>query len=152
MEFKLLAKEKPAATLARARKWLAALRHPKGTFLALEELFDGSAKFIGYRTFLAREPVIVDDRDVTKATLALRDGEPEITIELGKAGAALFADVTREWQGKRIAILVDGLVVTAPMVKSEIRGGRVLLQAPGDTPAARRASADRLVRALNTKR
>ena len=50
-------------------------------------------------------------------------------LTLDAAGARIFRDVTRENVGKRMAILLfekgKGEVVTAPVIRSEIGGGRV---------------------------
>ncbi len=56
-------------------------------------------------------------------------GEPAVHISLDGAGARIFQQVTRESVGKRMAILLfergKGEVVTAPVIRSEIGGGRV---------------------------
>ncbi|MBY0268389.1 MAG: protein translocase subunit SecD [Burkholderiales bacterium] len=56
-------------------------------------------------------------------------GEPAVHINLDGAGARIFQQVTRENIGKRMAILLfergKGEVVTAPVIRSEIGGGRV---------------------------
>jgi preprotein translocase subunit SecD len=56
-------------------------------------------------------------------------GEPAVHINLDGAGARIFHQVTRENVGKRMAILLfekgKGEVVTAPVIRSEIPGGRV---------------------------
>jgi preprotein translocase subunit SecD len=55
--------------------------------------------------------------------------EPAVHLTLDGAGARIFKDVTRESVGKRMAILLiekgRGEVVTAPVIRSEIGGGRV---------------------------
>ena len=55
--------------------------------------------------------------------------EPTVNLELDNRGARIFQDVTRDNVGKRIAILLfekgKGEVVTAPVVRQEIGGGRV---------------------------
>ena len=55
--------------------------------------------------------------------------EPAVHLTLDSAGARIFRDVTRENVGKRMAILLiekgKGEVVTAPVIRSEIGGGRV---------------------------
>ncbi len=55
--------------------------------------------------------------------------EPAVHISLDGAGARIFHQVTRENVGKRMAILLfekgKGEVVTAPVIRSEIPGGRV---------------------------
>jgi preprotein translocase subunit SecD len=55
--------------------------------------------------------------------------EPAVHLTLDGPGARIFKDVTRESIGKRMAILLiekgKGEVVTAPVIRSEIGGGRV---------------------------
>jgi len=55
--------------------------------------------------------------------------EPTVNLTLDAKGARIFRDVTRESVGKRMAILLfekgKGEVVTAPVIRSEIGGGRV---------------------------
>ena len=55
--------------------------------------------------------------------------EPTVNLTLDAKGARIFKDVTRENVGKRMAILLfekgKGEVVTAPVIRSEIGGGRV---------------------------
>jgi preprotein translocase subunit SecD len=55
--------------------------------------------------------------------------EPVVNLSLDAKGARIFKDVTRENVGKRMAILLfekgKGEVVTAPVIRAEIGGGRV---------------------------
>ena len=55
--------------------------------------------------------------------------EPTVNLTLDAKGARTFKDVTRENIGKRMAIILfekgKGEVVTAPVIRSEIGGGRV---------------------------
>jgi len=55
--------------------------------------------------------------------------EPAVHLTLDAAGARIFKDVTRESVGKRMAIVLvekgKGEVVTAPVIRTEIGGGRV---------------------------
>ncbi len=55
--------------------------------------------------------------------------EPVVNLSLDAKGARIFKDVTRDNVGKRMAILLfekgKGEVVTAPVIRSEIGGGRV---------------------------
>jgi preprotein translocase subunit SecD len=56
-------------------------------------------------------------------------GEPAVHITLDGTGARIFQQVTRENVGKRMAIILfergKGEVVTAPVIRQEIGGGRV---------------------------
>ena len=55
--------------------------------------------------------------------------EPTVNLTLDAKGARIFKDVTRENVGKRMAIILfekgKGEVVTAPVIRGEIGGGRV---------------------------
>jgi preprotein translocase subunit SecD len=55
--------------------------------------------------------------------------EPAVHLTLDAKGARIFRDLTRENVGKRMAIVLiekgKGEVVTAPVIRSEIGGGRV---------------------------
>ena len=56
-------------------------------------------------------------------------GEPAVHLTLDSKGSRIFRDVTRENINKRMAIILfekgKGEVVTAPVIRSEIGGGRV---------------------------
>ncbi|MDP1672403.1 MAG: protein translocase subunit SecD [Burkholderiales bacterium] len=71
-------------------------------------------------------------------------GEPAVHISLDGAGARIFQQVTRENVGKRMAILLfergKGEVVTAPVIRTEIGGGRVQISGRMTTQEARDVS------------
>jgi preprotein translocase subunit SecD len=66
--------------------------------------------------------------------------EPAVHLTLDGAGARIFKEVTRENVGKRMAILLiekgKGEVVTAPVIRSEIGGGRVQISGRMSTTEA----------------
>jgi len=67
-------------------------------------------------------------------------GEPAVHISLDGAGARIFQQATRENVGKRMAILLfekgKGEVVTAPVIRAEIGGGRVQISGKMNTQEA----------------
>lgn len=75
--------------------------------------------------------------------------EPAVHLTLDSVGARIFRDVTRENVGRRMAILLidRGVseVVTAPVIRSEIPGGRV--QISGSMNSAEAADIALLLRA-----
>ncbi|THF61169.1 protein translocase subunit SecD [Pseudothauera rhizosphaerae] len=77
-----------------------------------------------------RQVVLTGDR-LTDAQPGFdgQTNEPAVHLTLDAAGARIFRDVTRENVGKRMAILLiekgKGEVVTAPVIRTEIGGGRV---------------------------
>jgi preprotein translocase subunit SecD len=50
--------------------------------------------------------------------------EPEVSIEFNGEGARLFDKITAENVGKRVAIILDNTVYSAPVVKERISGGK----------------------------
>ncbi len=49
---------------------------------------------------------------------------PTISLEFNPEGAKLFAELTRANVGKPVAIVLDGVILSAPTVREEIRDGR----------------------------
>lgn len=54
-------------------------------------------------------------------------GRPSVEVKFSEDGARRFAELTRNNVGRRFAIVVDGRVVSAPMIRDEIPGGRALI-------------------------
>jgi RNA polymerase sigma factor (sigma-70 family) len=51
-------------------------------------------------------------------------GEPEINVELSQEGGELFAAVTKEHINQRLAIVLNGQLYAAPVIRSEISSGK----------------------------
>jgi SecD/SecF fusion protein len=51
-------------------------------------------------------------------------GEPEIDFTLNSDGAVVFGDITRENIGRRLAIVLDGSLYSAPVIRGAIETGR----------------------------
>lgn len=54
-------------------------------------------------------------------------GEPMVSLQFDSEGSELFAKITRENVGKRLAIFLDGDVKSMPNIKEEIRGGNAVI-------------------------
>ena len=71
-------------------------------------------------------------------------GEPAVHLNLDGTGARIFQQITRENVGKRMAILLfergKGEVVTAPVIRTEIGGGRVQISGRMTTQEAKDVS------------
>ena len=85
----------------------------------------------GGRGLLVKKQVVLTGERLTDAQAGFdnQTKEPAVHLTLDSAGARIFKDVTRENVNKRMAILLiekgKGEVVTAPVIRSEIGGGRV---------------------------
>ena len=85
----------------------------------------------GGRPLLVKKQVVLTGDRLTDAQAGFdnQSQEPAVHLTLDSAGSRIFKDITRENVGKRMAILLiekgKGEVVTAPVIRTEIGGGRV---------------------------
>ena len=70
------------------------------------------------------EPLLQGDR-LVDASLAFdeRTGQPVVAFRLDTVGAKRFAEITRAHVGEPFAILLDGKVLSAPVIREPIIGG-----------------------------
>ncbi len=54
-------------------------------------------------------------------------GRPIVRLEFNSEGARLFADITRKYQGQRLAIVLDGELYSAPVIREPILGGQAVI-------------------------
>jgi protein-export membrane protein SecD len=54
-------------------------------------------------------------------------GEAMVSLQFNSEGSDLFAKITRENVGRRLAIFLDGDVKSSPNIKEEIRGGNAVI-------------------------
>ncbi|WP_153132919.1 protein translocase subunit SecD [Dechloromonas hortensis] len=105
---------------------------------ALEAALAGNAPFgtevyneRGGQPLLVKKQVVLTGDRLTDAQPGFdsQTQEAAVHLTLDSAGARIFKDVTRENVNKRMAILLiekgKGEVVTAPVIRTEIGGGRV---------------------------
>ena len=80
---------------------------------------------------IVKKQVILTGENLTDAQPGFdsQTQEPTVNLNLDAKGTRIFRDVTRDNVGKRMAILLfekgKGEVVTAPVIRTEIGGGRV---------------------------
>ncbi|MFM2057569.1 MAG: hypothetical protein RLY71_1954 [Pseudomonadota bacterium] len=104
----------------------------------------------GGQPVIVKRQVILTGENLTDAQPGMDDNQqPAVHLSLDARGARIFRDITRENVGKRMAILLfekgKGEVVTAPVIRGEIGGGRV--QISGAMTAIEAADTALLLRA-----
>ena len=105
---------------------------------ALEAAVGGSVPFgsdlltdrNGQPILVQKQVVLTGDRiSDAQSGFDPQSGEPAVHVDLDPAGARIFKEVTRDNVGKRMAILLiekgKSEVITAPVIREEIGGGRV---------------------------
>jgi preprotein translocase subunit SecD len=93
----------------------------------------GSERYMerGSQPLIVKRQVVLTGENLTDAQTGFdsQTQEPSVNLTLDAKGARIFKDVTRDNIGKRMAILLfekgKGEVVTAPVIRAEIGGGRV---------------------------
>jgi len=70
--------------------------------------------------------VVLEGKHIQDANLVFsqESGQPVISFVLDKEGARLFTDMTKNNIGRSLAIVLDDEVITAPVIRSVIAGGR----------------------------
>ena len=91
---------------------------------------------------IVKKQVILTGENLTDAQPGFdsQTQEPTVNLTLDAKGSRIFKDITRENIGKRMAIVLfekgKGEVVTAPVIRSEIGGGRVQISGRMSTAEA----------------
>jgi preprotein translocase subunit SecD len=91
---------------------------------------------------IVKRDVILSGENLTDAQAGFdsQTQEPTVNLSLDAKGSRIFKDITRDNIGKRMAILLfekgKGEVVTAPVIRSEIAGGRVQISGRMSTTEA----------------
>jgi preprotein translocase subunit SecD len=123
----------------RVLPWLSRFPLPDGDRWAGEEVLEPDEssgndaepvawKAVAIRSLILEGAPIVTTADVRDAHVMVDDellGNASVTVTLSEPGATRFADVTGAWVGQRLAIVVNGRVNSAPVVKSRIGGGKL---------------------------
>ena len=104
----------------------------------------GSERFLERdgRPVIVKKQVVLTGENLTDAQAGI-DGQTQaatVNLSLDAKGSRIFADITRENINKRMAIILfekgKGEVVTAPVIRSEINGGRVQISGSMNTTEA----------------
>lgn len=101
-------------------------RVPAGSEILYERKVNKQTKEVTRTPYLLKKQVLLTGDALTNAKMELgsRFGEPYVSIEFNSDGARLFERITAENVGKRLAIVLDDTVYSAPVIRERIGGGR----------------------------
>jgi len=76
--------------------------------------------------FLVQKKAAITGRDVSTARVSIdqNTSEPYVSVDFNAAGARAFSELTNANVGKRLAIVLDGNVHSAPQIRERIPSGR----------------------------
>ena len=77
-------------------------------------------------TYSLEERVALEGQHIKDANLIFsqENGQPAVSFVLDKEGARRFGEMTKSNIDRQLAIVLDGKVITAPVIRSVISGGR----------------------------
>ncbi|MDR0485860.1 MAG: protein translocase subunit SecD [Elusimicrobiota bacterium] len=63
-----------------------------------------------------------------KVELSGQFGQPIVSIEFNKDGARLFSDITDRFRDRQLAIVLDDIVQSAPVIRARIPDGKAIIE------------------------
>ncbi len=79
--------------------------------------------------FYVSKKVLLDQTDLNSTSVQTNAlGRPEIAITFSDKGRERFAQITRQNINKQLAVIINGQLYAAPIVRSEIPGGTATIQ------------------------
>lgn len=98
---------------------------PKDTEIAFENRYDPvSKKITGAEVYLLQRKADVTGEMLKDAMVAVNNNDPYVALTFDAQGAVVFGELTSKNIGKKLAILLDGNVNKAPVIRSAIMGGQ----------------------------
>jgi preprotein translocase subunit SecD len=119
LEFKLVDERTDADTALRSGP-------PPGTEILYQRRVDKQTREERKVPFLVQKKAAITGRDVTTARVSIdqNTSEPYVSVDFNASGARAFSELTDANVGKRLAIVLDGNVHSAPQIRERIPSGR----------------------------
>jgi hypothetical protein len=76
---------------------------------------------------LLNKTAVLSGDNLRSARVEFHGGAPYVSLEFDRQGSLIFKDITSRNIGNRLAILVDGVVFTAPVIKAIVPNGNAQL-------------------------
>ena len=105
------------------------------------------ATFTGWghsRVFHLHDKVLMDGSEIAEASVITVQGHPAVEVVFSRKGREIFARATGENVGRHMGMLVDGVLVSVPLIRHRIDTGEAIIN--GDFTGE---WAGELVRSLN---
>ncbi len=111
---------------------------PVGSQILYETKTDEATGITQKIPHLIKRQVLLDGSLLTNARVEFDQyNQPLVGIEFNRKGARLFERITGENMKKRLAIVLDGHVYSAPVIQNRIAGGRAVITGRFSTEEAK---------------
>lgn len=99
---------------------------PEGAEILYEKVLDPQGRVVDRIPYLLEKKTVLTGDVLTSARVQFDPdtNEPVVAFALDRAGARIFGEVTGKNVGRRLAIILDGNVYSAPVIQNRIAGGR----------------------------
>jgi preprotein translocase subunit SecD len=105
---------------------------PEKTMLLFEKSENANTMEAGRIPFLVGTDTGLSGDSLDDAYVSFNEyGAPEVAIRFNAAGAQRFKDLTASHIGKRMAVVLDKVVKTAPVIQTQIGDGRAVITLGG---------------------
>jgi len=78
-------------------------------------------------TFYLHNEVPVNQDDVESAAVVMQQGQPAVELILTSRGTKKFEELTAQNVSKRCAMVLNGELLSAPIIRDTISGGRAII-------------------------
>jgi preprotein translocase subunit SecD len=119
LEFRLLDEEHSVDEALKGRV-------PEGSEILYERKVNKQTGEVTRIPYLLKKQVLLTGDALTNAEVRIGSqfNEPYVSIEFDREGARLFERITADNVGKRLAIVLDNTVYSAPVIRERIAGGQ----------------------------
>jgi len=110
---------------------------PEGDELLWQRIVDKQTGQERRVPYVVKKKTLLTGADLTTARVSIDQttSEPYVSVEFNKTGEKVFGELTEQNVGKQLAIILDGNVYSAPVIRERIPSGRAQITG-GFTPEA----------------
>lgn len=134
LEFKLLDEETPLwkelPSLIRAGEEESFLNQwknkiPEGDEIVFQKIVNKETGEVYKRPYIVKKDVLLTGDLLAEAHVSIdqRFNEPYVSLRFNDAGAKIFEEITGKYVKRRLAIILDGNLYSAPVIQEKIEGG-----------------------------
>ena len=112
-------------------------RLPEGSEILFEDVQSESEGPVSSVPYLVKRDAVLTGDVLQDARVSMGDfNEPNVSVTFDSKGAQEFDQITQANIGKRMAIVLDGTVYSAPVIRARISGGRAVIEGAFTTEEA----------------
>lgn len=121
-----------SGSLTKLSKFIESIKDeiPQGDEILIEEIYHPETGTRTYRTYLLKAETLLkgDTIDDARVRFDTQFGQPYVALSFNSIGAKIFEEITGKNVGRRLAIILDGRVKSAPRIKTKISGGKAIIE------------------------